>query len=384
MTEALASKDAFEIQATDRVELIQRDWDTLVNEDRLTPFQTPQWLSPWYAIVAPHLGARPLFVAVRDAISKAPLMLLPLCTRRQGLLRIVEFADGGLSDYNAPLLARNFAPGETQMNALWRAILEKLPPADVVRLDKMPAQFAGAANPLHHLQEKRPMTIDAWSVRLPATRAEYEKTLSSSFCKELRRKGRRVESRGKTSLIHARDSHDALRIFDALARMRTDRFAELGRGNVLAVPALRAFYEAVIVDGFAQNFTALSALEADGEIVAALFALKHADTYYLLLSAFRDGEWKSASPGNVMLDRMTTHLIESGVGSFDFTIGNESYKRDFGARPQALAAGDYPLSLIGWPVAMRRVLSHQVGRCLRSPAMAHATSMARRVLRLGS
>ena len=384
MTEVTGSKNSFEILATDRVELIQRDWDTLVNEGRLTPFQTPHWLHPWYAIVAPHLGARPLFVVVRDAISKAPLMLLPLCTRRQGLLRIVEFADGGLSDYNAPLLARNFAPGETPMNALWRAILAKLPPADVVRLDKMPAQFAGGPNPLHHLQGKRPMKIDAWGVQLPSTRAEYEKRLSSTFCKELRRKGRRVESRGKATLIHARDGKDALRIFDALAQMRTHRFEALGRGNVLAVPALRSFYEAVIVDSFAQNFAALSALEVDGELVATLFALRHADTYYLLLSSFRNGEWKSASPGNVMLDRMTTHLIESGVGVFDFTIGNESYKRDFGAQPQALAAGDYPLSLIGWPVAMRRVLSHHVGRGLRSPAMTRATSMARRVLRIGS
>ena len=117
VTEALASKDAFEILATDRVELIQRDWDTLVNEGRLTPFQTPHWLRPWYAIVAPHLGARSLFVVVRDAISKAPLMLLPLCTRRQGVLRVVEFADinrkpfDDLGSLRLPLPFRPFSVG---------------------------------------------------------------------------------------------------------------------------------------------------------------------------------------------------------------------------------------------------------------------------------
>jgi CelD/BcsL family acetyltransferase involved in cellulose biosynthesis len=371
----------WKILATDSVELIQRDWDFLVKSGRATPFQTPAWLHPWYRIVAPHIGARPLFIVVRNAASDAPLMMLPLCTRRQRMLRIIEFADGGLSDYNAPLLARDFVPGESEMAKLWQSILKALPAADVVRLNKMPAAFAGGPNPLDHTHA---MSIESWRIQLPSSRVDYDKRLTSTFLKELRRKGRRVDGRGKSALVHAADSDHALKIFDALARMRTHRFEELGRDNVLAVPALRSFYEAVIVENWSQGFTALSALEVEGEIAATLFALKHDNTYYLLLSAFRNGEWKSASPGNVMLDRMATHLIETGVGTFDFTIGNESYKSDFGAEPQPLLAGDYPRSLLGWPVALRRALSHRVGNGLRSPAVVRATSLAKRFLRINS
>ncbi len=384
MTEAIASAGTFEIHIADRLELVQRDWETLTASGRYTPFQTLNWLRPWYAIVGPHIGAQPLIVTVHDRASGAPLMLLPFCLRRQGLLKIVEFADGGLSDYNAPILTNGFAPSEREMRALWRNIVSALPATDVVRLEKLPETLGAVVNPLHHLQELRPMSIDSWRVELPRTRAAYEKTLTSTFTKELRRKGRRVEGRGKASLVSARDRDDALRIFAALADMRAHRFAELGRPNVLAIPALRSFYETVILEGWDQSFTTLSALEVNGEIVAALFALRHASTYYLLLSAFQSGDWKSASPGNVALDRMATHLIETGVDVFDFTIGNESYKRDFGAQPKALAMGDYPRSLIGWPVAMRRVLSHHVGNGLRSPAATRARTMARRLLRINS
>ena len=385
MTEAIASTGTFEISVAERLELVQRDWQTLMTGGgRYTPFQTLEWLRPWYAIVGPHFGARPLFVTVRDTVSGAPLMLLPLCHRRQGLLKVVEFADGGLSDYNAPVLASGFAPGEREMRRLWRSIVSILPATDVVRLQKMPVSLGEMVNPLHYLQELRPMSIDSWRVELPRTRAAYEKTLTSTFAKELRRKGRRVDGRGKASLVNARDRAEALRIFAALADMRARRFTELGRPNVLAIPALRSFYETVIVEGWDQGFTTLSALEVNGEIAAALFALRHAGTYYLLFSAFQGGDWKSASPGNVALDRMATHLIETGTSVFDFTIGNESYKRDFGAQPQALAMGDYPLSLLGWPVAMRRVLSHHVGNGLRLPAVTRATSMARRLLRINS
>lgn len=369
------------IATTDRVDSIQHDWDALVKAGRSTPFQTQAWLRPWYRIVAPYVGATPLFVTVKDAVG-APQMLLPLCVRRQGMLRVIEFADGGLSDYNAPLLSRDFAPSAAEMRDLWREILRVLPPADIVRLEKAPASFAGGPNPLQALGETRPMSIDYWRVALPSSRKEYEKRLTSTFAKELRRKNRRVDGKGKSELVHAQTPEQALRFFDALAAMRTERFAELGRDNVLAEPQLRSFYEAVITENWGESFTALSALEVDGEIAAALFALRHANTYYLLLSAFRSGEWKSASPGNVLLDRMTTHLIESGVGVFDYTIGNESYKRDFAAEPQALLAADCAVSMLGWPVTMRRVLSHHVGNSLRSPAMSRARSLAKRVLKI--
>src|SRR5262249_14736375 len=161
-------------------------------------------------------------------------------TRRQGMLRVIEFADGSLSDYNAPLVAAHFTPTTQETRALWRQILAALPPADVIRLDKMPASFAGSPNPLQALGGTRPISIDSWRVALPKTRADYEKRLTSTFLKELRRKGRRVDGRGKSALVHAKTPADALRMFDALARFRTHRFEELGRDNVLAVPALRS------------------------------------------------------------------------------------------------------------------------------------------------
>ena len=385
VTHALAQTKSYVISTAGDLAAVEQDWDTLTQSGRYTPFQTRSWLMPWYAIAGPHFGAKPLFVTVRDRSTGAPVMMLTLCVRRLGALKIIEFADGSLSDYNAPILAKDFAPNEREMRTLWRDILSALPAADIVRLEKLPTNVGGASNPVRFLQGIRPMTIDSWRIDLPATRAAYDtELLTSTFRKELRRKGRRVESRGKATLVHARDVDDALRIFRALADMRAKRFEELGRENVLSVPALKAFYEAVIVQGWQQGFTMLSSLEVGGEIVAALFALKQADTYYLLFSAFQNGEWKSSSPGNVALDRMATHLIETGVGVFDFTIGNESYKRDFGARPQSLATVDYSRSVLGWPVVLRRTLSARVGNGLRSPAVSRAAATARSILRIGS
>jgi len=374
---------SFEICVSRDLATFDADWAALEQHGDCTPFQTRAWLHPWYSIVAPHFGATPLMVSVRDISSHAPLMMLPLCTRRVGGLRTVEFADCGLSDYNAPLIAKRFAPNEHELGMLWRGIRSAVARTDIVRLDKLTASIMGHPNPLVALRGLKPMPISSWGVRLPSTRAEYdEKVLGSTFRNELKRKRRRLEGRGAVRFVHAGSEAEGRRIFSALAEMRNSRFEELGRKNVLADPTLRAFYDAVIFGNWDKKFAMLSALEAEGEIIAALFALRHANAYLLLMSSFKSGPWKSSSPGNVAIDFMASHLIEEGVSTFDFTIGNESYKRDFGAMETALYSGVQPLSLAGWPTAMKKSLRETVRDGLNAPITKRAVVAARRAFRL--
>ena len=90
-----------------RVELVG-DWKQAVARwtdiSPSTPFQHPQWYDAWYDAFAAADGIEPLIAIVTDASIGEPVALLPLIRRRQKNLRIVEFADLDLTDYNAPLL----------------------------------------------------------------------------------------------------------------------------------------------------------------------------------------------------------------------------------------------------------------------------------------
>src|SRR5665647_448686 len=90
-----------------RVEFV-RDWKLALARwndiGSSTPFQDHRWLEAWYAAFANLSQVESLIAVVHDAATSEQVALLPLVRRMQNGIRIVEFADLNLTDYNAPLL----------------------------------------------------------------------------------------------------------------------------------------------------------------------------------------------------------------------------------------------------------------------------------------
>ncbi len=342
---------AFDVDACDDIASVYDDWAALETAGRLTPFQTRAWLEPWYAIVAPHFGASPLIVRVRDRRSGVPLMLLPLARRRESGLKIVEFADLGVSDYHAPLFAPEMSELGDRASALWSQVRAAVRPADLFRLEKVPQRVEGLRNPLLDIA-RRQMSFSAWEIALPADRAAFDAGFADrTFLRELARKNRRIVGRGEVRFAEACTPEDQRRAFDALCEQRAARFAELGRDDILQRAPFGAFYETIALaarDRIGRLFT----LSVDDEIVATILGLARNGRFCMTLSTIGGERWKSASPGNVSMDRLVSQLIREGGGVLDFTIGDEAYKRSFGALAQPLFAGVASLSWRGSPRAV--------------------------------
>ncbi|MFV0282123.1 MAG: GNAT family N-acetyltransferase, partial [Rhodoblastus sp.] len=217
----------FDIDVADDFAAVRDDWALLEAQGECTPFQMRAWLEPWYAILAPHFGAAPLFVRVRDAASGAPLMLLPLARRREGGLVVVEFADLGVSDYHAPLLASHAPALYAHESLLWAQIEAALRPADILRFEKAPPFVGAARNPLFD-RARRHMNFCAWELRLGAGRAVFEENLpDQAFRRELARKNRRIGGRGRVCFREETDGARLARAFEILCAQRAARFARL-------------------------------------------------------------------------------------------------------------------------------------------------------------
>jgi CelD/BcsL family acetyltransferase involved in cellulose biosynthesis len=340
-----ASARAFTVEVSFDSAEVSSQWAEL--ETCGTPFQTRAWLLPWRRIVAPKFGATPIYVTVRDRSTRRAVMFIPLCGRRWRGQATIEFSDLGLNDYNAPLTAPDLDLDAADMRDLWDQICRALPAADIVRFDKVPATFRGRDVPIARLEWMRRSELCAWELRLPPTRELYDqRTLDRKTRKEHRRKRKHLAERvGAFELCRAARPSDGEAIFDALRNQRSVRFRRNRRNDVLVDPCLLAFYRAVIFDEWSP-FVDLSALKAGDTILAALFALRHEGAYLLLMHSFEPA-LEAVSPGIVAIDEMVTRVIESGDRCFDFTIGNEAYKREFGVRAMPLASGLYPLTLRG-------------------------------------
>src|SRR5215475_11453513 len=81
-----------------------------------TPFQDSRWLGAWYGAFT---ELEPVVAVITDARTLEQVALLPLVRRRRRGVRIIEFADLDLTDYNAPLLAPGAPRNTVDAQAMW-------------------------------------------------------------------------------------------------------------------------------------------------------------------------------------------------------------------------------------------------------------------------
>jgi CelD/BcsL family acetyltransferase involved in cellulose biosynthesis len=365
----------FDIATADRIDAFDDDFARLEAEGCVTAFQTRAWLRPFYEILAPRLGARPLILRVRDAADGAPLLMLPLATRRKYGVAVAEFADLGVSDYNAPLFSRRFNPSIAQWRAIYADIVAALDGVAMLRLQKMPMRVHAGVNPLIG-EGATSMAVGCWGVALPSTLAAYSReALTPTFQKEMAKKIRRVAKRGAVEFAAAQTREEKRAVFELLARQRQARCDEMGRRNILAEPDYRAFYEAVAIHSDAP-LARLFSMKVNGVPVAAMFALERGEAIHVIMTTFEGGEWKSCSLGNVLIHAAIEDAIARGLRYFDLTLGDESYKRDFGATRLPLFSAMTPRSSVGALMTAALVHSERWKRAAQNSAFTAALRRA--------
>src|SRR5262249_5036567 len=139
-----------------RVQLFD-DWEQAVARwtegGATTPFQDFRWLGAWYGAFS---EVEPIVAVITDARTLEQVALLPLVRRTRRGLRIIEFADLDLTDYNAPLLGPAAPRDTVDAQAMWQDLLAALKDmpggADLIRLRKLPRDLDGRPNPLALLE----------------------------------------------------------------------------------------------------------------------------------------------------------------------------------------------------------------------------------------
>ncbi|MFL6790060.1 MAG: GNAT family N-acetyltransferase [Bradyrhizobium sp.] len=363
MTVVTASAGKYDARATSRaagyrVELI-REWKQAAARWNIlnpsTPFQHSKWYEAWYSAFAGH--AEPLIAIVSDAATGEQAVLLPLIRRRQKGIRIVEFADLDLTDYNAPLLG-SAAPREpTAARVLWRdlrAALRRMPGgADLIRLRKIPVDLDGRPNPLALLNDAGPCSLNGNLVTTGEDYGAWRYTLERTVRKELERSWRVFTRDPAASFKFAVDPDEALRILSTTEVQQGTRIQSLGLNFILNDQSCAAFYRNLVRDGVGGGYALVSALTVGEEVVATLLGIRSGSRYVMIRISNAGDKWSNCSPGRLIIERTMAALHRDGVREFDFSIGNYAYKRRFGVARLRLVDLSAGLSWRGWPYALR-------------------------------
>jgi CelD/BcsL family acetyltransferase involved in cellulose biosynthesis len=363
---------------------IEQPWRDFEKVADGTVFQSFEWLACWQHHIGVRAGVRPAIVVGHDAAGDI-LFLLPLSVRPTRVVRELAWLGSDLCDYNGPILAPDFSArvDRAQFLALWHEITGRLRANPrlryhLLRLTKMPAQVGAQPNPMLDL----PVTINpngAYLTRLSNDwETFYATKRSSSTRRRDRTKRKRLGDLGSVQLVEPTREPDILATLDTLMAQKARSFARMGVANLFGHQGYREFYRALATDAASKPFVHVSRLDV-GNIPAAInLGLCFNGRYYHLLASYDDGDASRFGPGAAHLHDLMRLAIERGMRMFDFTIGDESYKRDWCDTELTLydhiSAADGRGALFAWPMIAVQRLKHTIKK---TPALWSLFSTAR-------
>ncbi len=114
-----------------------------------------------------------------------------------------------------------------------------------------------------------------------------------------------------------------------LMAQKTRAFARMGVRNLFGRPGYADFFRGIAADPANRDLVHISRLDVGETAAAANLGLVHARRYYHILASYDDGPTSKYGPGAAHLHDLMAYAIGRGCNVYDFTIGDEEYKRNW-------------------------------------------------------
>ena len=344
-------------------------WDALADGAAMTPFQSGRWLESWYGTVG-RCGGEPILLTLLDRRTQGLVAMLPLFAHRSGSLRVVRFADAGVSDYNAPVLGPDAPVDLAGAKALWKAIQRAVGDADLVNFTKMPTEVEGRPNPLALLPECGRCAVGTNVLSITGSWDDYLSQLDRKVRKEIGRCWRVFSKRDGVAFRRVQDQTEAARVMAAMEIQQRMRHQRGSAPYLLDNPAIAAFYRSLVENGIGSGEIILTALTCGDEVVSALLGLARPPSYIMIRISSAAGAWADCSPGRLVIVQTMRMLHQEHYTTFDFSIGDYPHKRRLGTEQRPLLELTAALSARGVPAAGYDRAKHLIRRFPAAEAMA--------------
>ncbi|MGX9572609.1 GNAT family N-acetyltransferase [Mesorhizobium sp. f-mel] len=289
------------------------------------PAQSPAWILNWarYAeadtvLATLNAEGRPAFSLALEVTSRGPFRVARFMGGRH--------ANGNFAAADPHWLTR--ADGAA-IRSMLAAVARARPDIDLVALERLLPDLDGVANPLASLAHF-PSPNLSLAVDLAGG---FDALLSRASGKRRRKRhrsqARKLEAVGSHRRIEAQTADEANRLLDAFFEMKEFRFRKMGIANVFGEPEVRAFFSALFVEALSDDKPSfvLHGLEVAGKLRAVTGSSRSGKRLICEFGAIADDDLAHASPGDFLFFDNIEEACERGFEVYDFSVGDEPYKR---------------------------------------------------------
>jgi CelD/BcsL family acetyltransferase involved in cellulose biosynthesis len=195
----------------------------------------------------------------------------------------------------------------------------------------------------------------------------YAAKRSAATRRRERTKRKSLAGFGEVRFVQPADAADRLLTVDLLMQQKACSLARIGVSNFFQRPGYAEFYRAVSGEPIAH----VSRLDIGQRMAAINLGLAMHGRYYHVLASYTDDLGiVRHGPGAAHLMDIMAHAIERGCKVFDFTIGDEPYKRDWCDERQTLYDHLSARTLKGAAAVFARSLAMRTKRTIKqNPAL---------------
>ncbi len=327
MVEVTPSVVVEEVTTTEGLEALRPEWAELWRRcPDATPFQSPEWLLPWWR----HFAGVGLWVLTLRRggrlVGLAPLFVYanPEAGERQVLLM-----GTGITDVTGALFATDV---QCQGPSAVFAHLD----AHRDRWDSCDFQQLRAGVPLLRTdvpegwQERRTVQDVCPVLPLPDAAAGFSEVVPGRQLQKLRYYRGRAE---RASGLRAERANEETfpRLFEGLLRLHAARWQATGKPGVLADEAVRQFHCEAASGLLRAGVLRLYGLYVGDRLAACYYGFLAKERAWYYLGGF-DPELEHLSPGMLAVGHAIEEAAREGAREFDFLRGAEPYKYRWGAR----------------------------------------------------
>ena len=269
-------------------------WPTtdMPGDSRCYAFQCADFLRVWCDTIGLARKTKTLFVAVFNKQSR-PLALFPLGLEVKHGIKVLTFLDGGMSDYNAPILFPGVEGwGPDVVKAIWNSI-RRVCEHDVVVLEKLPDKIGDLTNPLTFLSTSK-YPRRGYLVSLTE---KWDETASKRLphWQDSRRQLKRLSNLGTVKFKIATTPEERDDLLEAMIRQKSRRYLDTRGTDSFDRPGYRAFFQEATAVLSRRGSLHLSGLFLDDRILAAHWGYIVGSRYYYMMPSYEGDEWQRYS-----------------------------------------------------------------------------------------
>jgi CelD/BcsL family acetyltransferase involved in cellulose biosynthesis len=297
-------------------------------------YQSREFLNVWMNTIGRAGCVECYFVVVRDQDAE-PLLYLPLAIETRLNIRFLRFMDGGVADYNVPIVSARRALTRQEFDAIWAEVLATLPGFDVIDLKKIAGDIAGVFNPLTYL-DCSPHGESGHALQLVrSAQAAGGNTPSPGLRQKLGRELRKLSETGTVEFVVNPAGVMAEEFMERLFELKRQRYRQTNTADFLGAPGVADFYRQIGNSQGPARIGHLAALLIDDTVVSAHLGFVGRGRFYYILPAY-EAAYARHRPGHLLLNYLADQTTKQGFETFDLGVGDEAYKKSWATERIAL------------------------------------------------